>query len=242
MSGSLTAMPDEEQPEATAEQDAPAAEEQPEPSIEQDSPAAEDEPESSVDEDAPAAERSGGRIFSVYGIASTVLGIVSVAAIVLGVMLWLQHRDNVDERSYQNRVMGTAGSWASLLINLNPNNLEAGTQRLRERTAGSLNSNFDSVFQPYRERAEKLQSRSTGRIESLAIEQLHHDADAAPGAAPLNTSNQSTVGSRTDTVTVIAMSVVENPGGKPTGVRWNLQLDVSDVNGKLMISQLRSIR
>ncbi|MCV7258587.1 hypothetical protein [Mycobacterium shimoidei] len=238
-------MPDEEQPEAPAEQDAPTAEDQTESSIE-DSAAAEEEPESAADEDdedhARVPERSGGPIFSVYGIASAVLGLLSVAAIVVGVIFWMQHRDHVDERSYQNRVMGTAGSWATLLINLNPNNLEAGTQRLRERTAGPLNANFDSVFAPYRERAEKLQSRSTGRIESLAIERLHNDADAAGGTEPSNPTGKSNVGRRTDTVTVIAMSVVENPGGKPTGVRWNLQLDVSDVNGKLMISQLRAIK
>ena len=49
--------------------------------------------------------------------------------------------------------------------------------------------------------------------------------------------------SRTDTVLVIATSVSENVGDeKPKTVRWNLRLDVSDVDGKLMISRLETIR
>jgi hypothetical protein len=45
-----------------------------------------------------------------------------------------------------------------------------------------------------------------------------------------------------DTVLVVATSVSENAGGKPTTVRWNLRLGVSDVAGKPMISRLESVR
>jgi hypothetical protein len=41
---------------------------------------------------------------------------------------------------------------------------------------------------------------------------------------------------------LVATSVSENAGAKPQIVHWNLRLDVSNVNGKLMISQLESIR
>jgi hypothetical protein len=41
---------------------------------------------------------------------------------------------------------------------------------------------------------------------------------------------------------LVATSVSENVGGKPQTVHWNLQLDVSDVDGKLMISGMESIR
>ena len=41
---------------------------------------------------------------------------------------------------------------------------------------------------------------------------------------------------------VVATSVSENAGTKPTTVRWNLRLGVSDVDGKLMISRLESLR
>ena len=41
---------------------------------------------------------------------------------------------------------------------------------------------------------------------------------------------------------LVATSVSENVGAKPQTVHWNLRLDVSDVDGKLMISGLESIR
>ena len=41
---------------------------------------------------------------------------------------------------------------------------------------------------------------------------------------------------------LVATSVSENAGAKPQTVHWNLRLDVSDVDGKLMISHLESIR
>ena len=48
---------------------------------------------------------------------------------------------------------------------------------------------------------------------------------------------------RTDTVMVVATSISENAGGdKPQTVRWTLRLDVSDVDGKLLISRLEPIR
>ena len=47
---------------------------------------------------------------------------------------------------------------------------------------------------------------------------------------------------RTDTVLLVATSVSENVGGKPTTVRWNLRLGVSEVDGKPMISRLESVR
>ena len=39
-------------------------------------------------------------MFSNYGIASAGLGVLSVAAVVLGVIVWSAHRDEVAERSY----------------------------------------------------------------------------------------------------------------------------------------------
>jgi hypothetical protein len=47
---------------------------------------------------------------------------------------------------------------------------------------------------------------------------------------------------RTDSVMVVATSVSQNAGAKPTTVHWSLRLDVSNVDGKLMISHLESIR
>jgi hypothetical protein len=47
---------------------------------------------------------------------------------------------------------------------------------------------------------------------------------------------------RTDTVLVVATSMSDNVAGKPQVVRWNLRMDVSDVDGKLLISRLEPLR
>lgn len=77
----------------------------------------------------------------------------------------------------------------------------------------------------------------------MAIETVHHDLDAQPGAArPPVTTKLPPFATRTDSVLLVATSVSENVGAKPQTVHWSLRLDVSDVDGKLMISGLSSIR
>ena len=176
------------------------------------------------------AEPAADRMFSSYGVASGVLGVVSVAAVVLGVVVWSGHRDSVAERAHLTRVMQTAADWASVLINMNSGNVGASLQRLREGTVADLNADFDAAVQPYRQVVEKLKSRSSGRIEAVAIDTLHRGRDPQPFV------------NRTDSVLLVATSVSENAGAKPQTVRWNLRLDVSDVDGKLLISRLESIR
>jgi hypothetical protein len=197
------------------------------------------EPAAQAEDTAP--EPSGGPLFSAYGIASAVLGVLSVAAIALGAVIWVTHRGDVDERHYQSRVMQTAVDWTGVLINMNTDTVDANLQRLHDGTVGELNADFDSAMQPYRQVVQRLQARSTGRIEAVAIETVHHDPDAQPGrrpAEPLPTG----VARRTDNVMVVATSVSENVGGKPQIVHWNLRLGVSDVDGRLLVSRLESIR
>lgn len=186
-------------------------------------------------------------IFSAYGIASTVLGVLSVAAVVLGVIVWSDHRDQVAERRYLSRVMQTAADWANVLINMNSGNVDASLQRLHDGTVGELNTDFDAAVQPYRAVVEKLQSKSAGQLEAVAIETVRHDLDAQPGAprppgSELAAAKLPPFATRTDSVMLVATSVSENVGAKPQTVHWNLRLDVSDVDGKLMISALASIR
>lgn len=187
-------------------------------------------------------EPSGGPVFSPYGIASAVLGALSVAAIVLGGLIWSAHRGDLDERHYQSRVLQTAADWTGVLINMHTDNVDSSLQRLHDGTVGQLNVDFDSAIQPYRQVVQKLQTRSVGRIETIAIEAVHHDPDARPGtrrpAEPLPPG----MARRTDSVMVVATSVSENAGGKPRIVPWSLRLGVSDVDGKLLISRLESIR
>lgn len=195
----------------------------------------------SVDDEPP--EAADGGIFSHYGVASTVLGVLSVAAVVLAALIWSDHRDQVAERSYLSRVMQTAADWANVLINMNSGNVDASLQRLHDGTVGELNTDFDAAVQPYRAVVEKLQSKSSGRVDAVAIETVHHDLDAQPGAArPPVTTKLPPFATRTDSVLLVATSVSENVGAKPQTVHWSLRLDVSDVDGKLMISGLSSIR
>ncbi|OSC41995.1 hypothetical protein [Mycobacterium decipiens] len=193
--------------------------------------------------EADTAEPSDGPMFSSYGIASSILGVLSVAAVVLGALIWSAHRDDVGERIYLTRVMQAAAEWTDVLINMNAGNLDASLQRLHDRTVGELNTDFDAAVQPYRQVVEKLQTRSTGRVEAVAIDTVHRDPDAQPGVnRPVVPTKLPPFATRTDSVMLVATSVSENVGAKPQTVHWNLRLNVSDVDGKLMISGLESIR
>jgi hypothetical protein len=218
-------MPDGEQTETEAQEDSADTE---------------DDPDTSEPSE---PETTDGAIFSSYGIASAILGVLSVAAVVLAVIIWTTHRDDVAERSYLTRVMHAAADWTGVLINMNSGNIDASLQRLHDGTVGELNADFDAAVQPYRQVVEKLQSQSAGRIESVAIETVHHDLDTQPGVSrPVVTTKLPPFASRTDSVMLVATSVSENAGAKPQTVHWKLRLDVSNVDGKLMISRLESIR
>ena len=66
-----------------------------------------------------------GRVFTGFGIASAVLGVLAVAAVVLGALIWTQHRSDVDELHYRTRVMQAAADWTGVLINMNKDTVEA---------------------------------------------------------------------------------------------------------------------
>lgn len=241
LSCSVTAMPDEELPDETTEVDDGLVE-----SDDATTEVAADD-ETTPDQKAKkgthakaakTSKASSGGGLSSYGLVSAFLGLVAVAALVFGLITWSAHRDDVDERAYRSRVLQTAASWTSVLINLNAENVEKGMSRLRDKTVGELKTEFDAALAPYRDVVQRIESRSSGRIEAVAIELERNNPDdpSAGGAEP-----QSGPG-RTDPVMVIATSVAENVGGRPQTVHWALHLDVSDVDGHLMISRLRSIR
>ncbi len=183
------------------------------------------------------------RVLTGYGVGSAVLGLVAVVALVLGGLIWSAHRSSTVERGYQTRVMAAAADWTGVLINMNVDNVDTSLEKLREGTVGELNSDFEASIKPYREVVRTLQARTTGRIESVAFETVHHDLDVQSGQRPPAPATlPPELAARTDSVLVIATSVSENSGGKPTTVRWNLRLGVSDVDGTLMISRLESLR
>ena len=193
------------------------------------------------DEPTPDHDGDDGRVVTSYGIASAVLGVLAVAAVALAALIWTQHRGDEDELQYRTRVMQTAADWTGVLVNMNKDTVEASMVKLHEGTVGQLNADFDTSVEPYRELVQTLQSRTTGQVDSVAVETIHHEQQ---GAAPRQEQPElAAFAARTDTVMVVATSISENAGGdKPRTVRWTLRLDVSDVDGKLLISRLEPIR
>jgi hypothetical protein len=200
------------------------------------------EPAADERDDEATPEESDGPTISAYGIASAVLGALLVAAIALGAVIWTAHRNDVNERGYQSRAMQAAVDWTGVLINMNTDNVAASLQRLHDGTVGELNADFDSAIQPYQQVVQRLQSRSRGEVEAVALEAVHHNLDAQPGQPAAAEQLPASIARRTDTVMVVATSVSENAGGQPQTVHWNLRLGVSDVDGKLMISRIESVR
>ena len=187
----------------------------------------------------PTGRRSG--TLSGFGVASAVLAVVALSVAVLISVMWSGHRATAAERSFQARSMQAAAEWTGVLINMNADNVAENLQRLRDGTVGELNSGFDASIAPYRDVVTTLRSRTTGEVESVSIEQIHRDPVGRP-AAPAVPDLAIALAARTDTVLVVATSVSQNAGTTPTTVRWNLRLGVSEVDGKLMISRLESIR
>jgi hypothetical protein len=185
-----------------------------------------------------------GPVFTGFGIASAVLGALAIAALVLAGLIWTQHRGDVDELHYRARVMQAAADWTSVLINMNKDSAEADLNTLHEGTVGQLNADFDATVEPYRKLVQQLQAKTTGQVDSVAVESIHH-APPGPNGGPAPQQQPELLGSasRTDTVMVVATSISQNAGAdKPKTVRWTLRLDVSDVDGKLLISRLEPIR
>ncbi|MUL76083.1 hypothetical protein [Mycolicibacterium sp. CBMA 226] len=192
---------------------------------------------------AKAAARSdqGDRIFSPYGIASAVLGVVAVVAVAVATWVYLGHRSDDADRAHEAQAMKAAAEWAGLLINMTKDNVAVNVPKLHEGTVGQLNADFDATVAPFTQLVQKLQSQTSGQIESVALETLHHTPQGEQGKPPAQ-PELAAVSSDTTTVLVIATSVSQNAGAKPQTVRWRLRLGVSDVGGKMLISRLESLR
>ena len=182
------------------------------------------------------------RMLSGFGIASTVLGLICVAAIVLTTLIWSAHRREQDDLAYKGRVLQVATGWAGVLINMNKDNIDSSVEKLHDGTVGELNTELDKAIQPYTNLVKTLKAKTTGQINSVSIESVYHDQGRQPGSPPPHDSMPSGLASRTDTVLIVATSVSENAGGKPQTVHWNLRVGVSDVDGQLLVSNLDFLR
>jgi hypothetical protein len=198
-----------------------------------------------LDVGAPSDETPSGGVFSRYGTASALLALLCVAAVAVLAVIWSTHHAEAADRTQQTNAMQAAADWTGVLINMNKDNVEGSLQKLHDGTVGQLNADFEASIGPYRDVVQTLQSQTTGRIEAVAIEKIHRDLDTAPGAPAAQSPAPELppgMAARTDTVMVVATSVSQNVGGQPQTVRWNLRLDVADVDGRLLISRLESMR
>ncbi len=191
----------------------------------------------------PSPGATARRVWSAAGIGSAALGLLAVAAAVVVAVLWNGHRGADAEREHQTRVLATAAEWTGVLINMNSENVEGSLELLRDGTVGELNTGFEASIAPYRDVVRKLRSATTGQVESVSVEVEHNDLGATAGQRPPTPASlPADLAARTDTVLVVATSVSENPGTEPTTVRWNLRLGVSEVDGRLLVSRLESLR
>jgi hypothetical protein len=182
------------------------------------------------------------QVFTGYGIASAVLGVVAVIAVAFAAVIWSGHRDEVAEREYETNVLQAAADWTNVLINMNQDTIDPSLKKLHDGTVGQLSADFEATVEPFKQLVQRLQAKTAGQVDSVAIEALHHDLPGVNGTVPPQPELAS-VSSRTDTVLVVATSVSQNVGNaKPQTVRWNLRLGVSDVDGKLLISRLETMR
>jgi hypothetical protein len=192
------------------------------------------------------ATEDDGRVFSGFGVASAALGLLSVAAIVLAFVIWSGHKSDADERVYQTEVLNAAADWTTVLINMNSGDIDASLQKLHDGTVGELNNEFESALEPYKKVVETLQSRTKGQVDSVAIESIYHRPqtlpDGRPSPPPTPQPALDELVKRTDTVMVVATSISDNIGGKPQTLRWNMRMDVSNVDGKLLISRLEQVQ
>ncbi|MGE2835268.1 hypothetical protein [Mycobacterium sp. SMC-4] len=181
-------------------------------------------------------------VFSGYGIGSAVLAVVAVVAVVLGSLIWVGHRNDSAELEHRTRVLQTAAEWTGVLINMSKDSIDTDLATLHEGTVGQLNADFEASVEPFRRLVQTLQARTTGQVNSVSLETIHHpqaeDRPQDDGADDLTG-----FATRTDTVLVVATSLSENAGTEtPQTVRWTLRLDVAEVDGELRISRLEPIR
>jgi hypothetical protein len=226
MAGTLTAMPDERSDDAAAKAEARTT----------------GDASTAAVPAKDGGDGSFGGIFTGYGVASALLGLVAVVAVVLATLIYVGHRNDADERAHEALAMQAAADWTGVLINMNAGNVTSSVQKLHDGTVGQLNADFESTVAPFTQLVQKLQSKTAGQIDSVAVESLRHPQPGEEGK-PQVQPELAAVASSTTTVLVLATSVSQNVAdNKPQTVRWRLRLGVSDVDGKLLISRLETLR
>ena len=163
----------------------------------------------------------------------------------LGALIWSGHRGDADERDYQTRVLQAAADWTGVLINMNVDNVDASMQKLHDGTVGELNADFDAVDRalPRGGQDAAVAHHRAGRV-GVDRDRCTTTSDAVAGQRPPAPRDAAGgTGRRAPTPSWWSPPrSVRTPATSRTTVRWNLRLGVSDVDGKLMISRLESLR
>lgn len=193
--------------------------------------------ENVVATDAPQESEKTGPAITAPGIASAVLGVVCVAALIWGALIWSQHRAADAERAHQTAVLQVAADWTDGLVNMNAGNVEASMAKLRDGTVGELNAGFDAVMGPFRDVVQKVKAGTVGQVDAVAIETLRPDRDeAAADNLPEGLAD------RVDSVIVVANTTSTNVAREGAGRTWLLRLDVASIDGQLLISRMEPLR
>jgi hypothetical protein len=169
------------------------------------------------------AWNGGSAGFRGYGVATTVLGLVAVVAVVVTVVMWSQNRQARSELSDQGRVLRAAAEWVAVLVNPSEAAGPAAVDKLRDNTTGDLRRNFTTVMQPYLSAMQPLNAPITGEINSVSLESVHPPTAGAPSP---------------DTVLVVATTNGAEPHAALQTVRWYLRVGITNSGGRLLISNL----
>ena len=141
--------------------------------------------------------------------------------------------------------MQAAADWTGVLINMNKDNVDASLQKLHDGTVGELNADFEATDRALpRGGAEAAVADRRAGSSRWPSRSVHHDLDTAPGARRRSLTPELPPDGRAHRHGACwsPRRSARTPAAKPQTVRWNLRLDVSDVDGKLMISRLESMR
>lgn len=185
-----------------------------------------------VSKDASASEN--GPVFSRYGVLSAVLGVITVVALVLSVLITTGHRSQVARDRYDARVLDTAVTWVNTLINMKKSNLDASVQTLQDGTAGQLSDHLGELIAGVVKLARTLDADAAGEIDSVAIDRRGASIPGEDVGLPAV--------ERIDRVMVVATSVTRDVNAAPKVNQWHMRLAVSKVGDQLSITGLELLR
>lgn len=172
---------------------------------------------------------------------AAILGVVSIILALLWFALWTPPRGDTDEYAQRSRAVSFAAEWARLLIAMNPDDFNPRLWLARRGEFDRTGVDSDSVRPSASETGQLPPVNRAGRAEPTALELVDLDIEGDPiiwiSATLKSSRRRGRI--RIDVIQVIATTI--SVGFRPRTVQWKLLLDVSDVDGALLISRIRVI-